>query len=336
LIRRHFFEILSIVGKWMTDNVFRIDMASITDVAAEAGVSTASVSRVLAGKTVRPEVRRRVDAAVAALGYRPNRAARQLRSNRSTTIGLLVADIQNPYFTQICRAVEGAATEAGYAVLLCNSDERIEREAAHLQLLQEENVAGVIVAPTSVVLIDRTAGRGRADAVVIDNIAAAADLAGHLLDHGYRRVAGVFGAHSETGRLRHEGFVAAHATRGLKPIKSLAQSVPSTADGAAPAVAALLDAKPDAILTTNGLLAEVAFRAIAASGRRVPFATFDDPSWASLVEPAVTVLAQPTAEIGRTAVELLLARIAEPDRPTRSVMLPHRLIVRASCGCRSS
>lgn len=326
-------------------------MASITDVAARAGVSTASVSRVLAGKTVRPEVRRRVDAAVAALGYRPNRAARQLRSNRSTTIGLLVADIQNPYFTQICRAVEGAASDAGYAVLLCNSDERIDREASHLRLLQEENVAGVIVAPTAgnrkagepivdgptpVVLIDRTAGRGLADAVVIDNVAAAAELTGHLLDHGYRRLAGVFGAQSETGRLRHDGFVEAHRTRKLKPIDDLVRLVPTTADGASAAIAELLAAKPDAMMTTNGRLAEVAFRAIAAGGRRVPFATFDDPSWASLVEPSITVASQPTEAIGRTAVELLLARIAEPDRATRSVTLPHQLIVRASCGCRSA
>src|SRR4051812_30553017 len=111
-------------------------MIRIADVAARAGVSTASVSRVLSGKTCRDDVRARVEEAAAELGYRPNRVARSLRSNKSATIGLIVADVQNQYFTQVCRAVEDTAAKQGLAVFLCNSDEDPEKEARYLRLLR--------------------------------------------------------------------------------------------------------------------------------------------------------------------------------------------------------
>jgi LacI family fructose operon transcriptional repressor len=336
-------------------------MVGISDVAKQAGVSTASVSRVLAGKSVRDDVRRRVTVAVEALGYRPNRVARNLRSSRSTTIGLVVADVQNAYFTQVCRAVEDAASQGGYAVFLCNSDEDPAKEATYLRLLRDENVAGVILAPTAeglaalgpaadrrmpVVVIDRPPTRSAAgaagaavDSVVVDNVAAAAELTAHLLGHGRRRVAGLFGATSATGRERHKGFVAAHAAAGVAVDDRLVRFVaPREAAGRAAAADLLAAADPpDALVTSNGVLAAGAFRALAESGRRCPrdvaFATFDETTWASLVRPAVTVVEQPTREIGRTAAELLLARIEDPDRAARQVILPYRLVVRESCGC---
>src|SRR6266513_4441679 len=176
-------------------------MASIKDVAEAAGVSTATVSRVLSnGLHVRPEVRERVMATVERLGYRPNLVARSLRSQRSSTIGLIVSDISNPFFTAIGRAVEDTAHEQGYSVLLCNTDENPEKEAIYLNLMQDENVAGVIFAPTllstghfkatnlnyPVVLVDRSLPDSNVDTVLLDNVDAGYRLTLHLLENGYR------------------------------------------------------------------------------------------------------------------------------------------------------
>src|SRR5579863_916275 len=124
-------------------------MVSIKEVAEAAGVSTATVSRVLSnGLHVRPEVRERVLAEVERLGYRPNLVARSLRSQQSTTIGLIVSDIRNPFFTSMSRAVEDTAYEQGYSIMLCNTDENPEKEAIYLNLMQDTGVAGVIISPT--------------------------------------------------------------------------------------------------------------------------------------------------------------------------------------------
>src|SRR5579884_758638 len=120
-------------------------MVSIKDVAKAAGVSTATVSRVLSnGNHVRPEVRKKVMEAVERLGYRPNLVARSLRSQQSNTIGLIVSDIRNPFFTSLSRAVEDTAYEQGYTVFLCNTDENPEKETIYLNLMRDESVAGVI------------------------------------------------------------------------------------------------------------------------------------------------------------------------------------------------
>src|SRR6266851_6769562 len=124
-------------------------MVSIKDVAEAAGVSTATVSRVLSnGLHVRPEVRERVMVAVERLGYRPNLLARSLRSQQTNTIGLIVSDIRNPFFTSISRAVEDTAYEQGFSLILCNTDENPEKEAIYLNLMHDENVAGIIMSPT--------------------------------------------------------------------------------------------------------------------------------------------------------------------------------------------
>jgi LacI family fructose operon transcriptional repressor len=330
-------------------------MASIRDVADACGLSTATVSRVLAGKDhVREQVRQRVLEAVARLGYRPNRVARSLRSNRSTTIGLVVADIQNPYFTRICRAVEDTALRCGFAIFLCNTDEDPEKEELYLRHLVDENVAGIIFAPTGkavrdfskmkdlgmpLVVIDRPIDKGLADSVVIDNVEAAFELTGHLISHHRTRIAGIFGARSATGRERWKGFSLALQKHGLSEEKEIVLSVPPREEEGYKAVQQMLAraVPPDAILTSNGLLAIGAYRALMEAGNRCPeeisFASFDDAAWSSLVHPAVTVIEQPTYEIGSSAAELLLQRIADPKRSIRQVALKHHLLIRNSCGC---
>ena len=195
----------------------------IKDVARVANVSTATVSRVLGGRNVDEAMRDRVLAAVRSTGYRPNLAARRLRSRHTNTIGLVVADIRNPFFTAVSRTIENLAYARGLRVILCNTDEDPVREAMYLQLMQEERVTGVILAPTRqglaklgkakpdypMILIDRATPGIAHDCVVLDNAAMASLLVEHLHTRGFRRIAGLFGASSSTGEERRAGFEAA-------------------------------------------------------------------------------------------------------------------------------
>lgn len=330
-------------------------MASIKDVAEEAGVSTATVSRVLAGKPhVRTALQKRVLAAVEKLNYRPNLVARSLRAQQSSTIGLIVSDIRNPYFTAVSRAVEDTAHENGFSVFLCNTDENPEKELMYLNLMRDENVAGLIFSPTRqtavrfpqlnlgipTVVVDRSVKADNVDVVLIDNVAAARQLAVHLLENGYRRIAALFGEASTTGRQRRQGFEEALVAYGLPVDKSLLQFVAPKIDAGKTAALALLDLAdpPDAFFTTNSLLTAGALLAVRERGLTIPddvgLVGFDETTWSTLVQPAITLIAQPTEEIGRTATELLLKRIDDPDRTGREVILTARLLVRGSSASR--
>ncbi len=331
-------------------------MASIKDVAQAAGVSTATVSRVLSnGLHVRPEVRERVMAAVERLGYRPNLVARSLRSQQSNTIGLIVSDISNPFFTAISRAVEDSAYEQGFSVVLCNTDENPEKEAIYLNLMRDTAVAGAIMSPTRqtiasftdsnfpfpIVIIDRSISNGDVDVVLLDNVDAAYRLVTHLVEHGYRRIAALCSEMS-TGLERQLGYEKALRAHGLSPRSEYMRYIPPRADAGYAATLKLIDLAepPDALFTVNSLIAEGALRAIRERNLTIPddiaLVTFDETTWASLVQPAITLIAQPTYEIGKTAAELLIQRIAAPERPTRQVILKGQLIVRGSSAPRQN
>ena len=326
-------------------------MVSIKEVAEAAGVSTATVSRVLSnGEHVRPEVRERVMATVERLGYRPNRVARSLRSQQSNTIGLIVSDIRNPFFTSISRAVEDTAYEQGFSVFLCNTDENPEKEMMYLNLLRDENVAGAIFSPTRqtianfsvsnldyhLVIIDRSMPHADVDAVLLDNIDAAYRLTTHLIENGYRRIAAICGETSTTGQERRMGYEKALKACGLTPQAELVKYVQPKIEAAYTTTSKLLDLPqpPDAIFTTNSLLATGALQAIRERQLTIPddiaLVSFDETTWASLVQPPITLIAQPTGEIGKTAAELLLQRVMNPTRPTRQVILKGQLLVRGS------
>ncbi len=330
-------------------------MVKIKDVADAAGVSTATVSRVLANKPhVRQEVKARVMKVVKKLNYRPNRVARSLRSQKSTIIGLIVSDIENPFFQQVGRAVEDAAHEQGYSVMLCNNDEDPDKEQRYLHLIRDENLAGIILSPTRqtadnfsetselnipMVVIDRRVSDAEVDNIIIDNVQAAHTITTHLIEHGYRRIGAIFGIGSTTGRERREGFVQALKAHDLQPSTDLVKYAnPREDDGFNTTLKLLqLPAPPEAILTSNSLLAAGALLALRESKKAIPeevaLASFDETTWAKLVVPALTVIEQPTYEIGRTAAELLINRIQDPTRSTREVTLKSKLIVRQSCGC---
>jgi LacI family fructose operon transcriptional repressor len=319
----------------------------IKDVARKAGVSPATVSRALGSGPVSAALRAQVAAAVRATGYRPNLSARRLRSQESQTIGLIVADISNPFFTAVARAVEDAAYQAGLRVILCNTDENPEKEAMYLQLMEQERVTGVIFAPTRataetlngrdmgfpMVLVDRAGAAGGRDAVVLDNFAASGMLVAHLFANGYRRIAGLFGNASTTGIERHAGYAAAMARLGL----------PVSGRFVAPSIAAAEaevrgwfgrgDA-PEAVIASNGLLLLGVVRGMRAAGREMPadlaVAGFDNETWTELVGPGLTVIEQPVAEIGQAAMGLLLERLETPGGAVRKIVLGGRCVVRGS------
>lgn len=325
-------------------------MASIKDVAKAAGVSTATVSRVLSnGEHVRTEVRKRVMEAVEQLAYRPNLLARSLRSRQTNTIGLIVSDSRNPFFTSISRAVEDTAYEQGFGLFLCNTDENPEKEAIYLNLMRDENVAGVIFSPTRqtaanftslnvslpTVIVDRSTGGAEVDMVLLDNVDSAFRLTTHLLEQGFHRIAALSET-SATGRERYAGYEKALRAYGLSPVGEHVKFVQPRVEAGYVTTLKLIDATqpPDALLTTNSLLAEGALKAIRERDIIIPddiaLVTFDETTWASLVQPPITLIDQPTYEIGQTATELLLQRIADPNRSTRQVILKGRLVVRGS------
>jgi LacI family fructose operon transcriptional repressor len=329
-------------------------MVSIKDVAEVAGVSTATVSRVLSnGLHVRPEVRERVLATVERLGYRPNLVARSLRSQQSSTIGLIVSDISNPFFTALSRAVEDTAYEQGFSVLLCNTDENPEKEAIYLNLMRDTSVAGAIMSPTRqtianfadsnfpfpIVVVDRSISNGDIDAVLLDNVDAAYRLVTHLIEQGYRRI-GALCSEMSTGLERQIGYEKALRSHGLAPKTEYMKYVAPKVEAGYAATLKMIDLEepPDALFTVNSLLAVGALQAIRERGLTIPddiaLVTFDETTWASLVQPAITLVAQPTYEMGKTAAELLLQRIADPDRPTRQVILKGQLQVRGSSAFR--
>ncbi|GAP34074.1 LacI family DNA-binding transcriptional regulator [Piscinibacter sakaiensis] len=326
------------------------ERASIKDVAQRAGVSRTTVSRVLSdAEAVRPALRERVQQAMAELGWRPSLAARRLRQRRTSLIGLVVADIRNPFFTAISRAVEDMAYAAGLRLILCNSDEDPAKERTYLELMADERASGVILAPTleftqqhapgpwpfPLVLVDRAPPGSATEAVLLDNVGAAAMLTRHLLDQGCRRIALLAGARSTTGQQRQAGYEAALRDAGLPPhVVALRPDAAAGEAGAARLLAGPAATRPDALLATSGLLLLGAWRAVRAAGLAMPHALalagFDDNDWTSMTEPAITVLAQPTDDIGRSAAELLLQRLAEPARAPRRVVLQGRLLVRGS------
>ncbi|WP_341675739.1 LacI family DNA-binding transcriptional regulator [Niveibacterium sp. SC-1] len=323
-------------------------MARIKDVAKKAGVSVASVSRVLAGQPgVGAQTRERILATIREMEYRPDLAARRLRSRRTDILGLIVADIRNPFFTDVSRAVEDVAYQRGLRVMYCNADEDPAKETLYLEMMRDENVSGVILSPTQsllerfrssdfgfpIVLVDRALPDTQADAVVVDNAESTERLVRHMIETGRRRILFLYGEASATGSERYEGYAAAMRAAGLE---LAAHGLPPTGEGALDLTRALLAAarRPEAIVCSNGPILLGLIEAIREAGLRVPqdlaVSVFDDPFWARLVQPAVTAVAQPTYEIGRAAIELLLSRIANPGQEFRRVVLPGELVVRES------
>lgn len=325
-------------------------MPSIHDVAKQAGVSVATVSRVLADKPhVRAEVRLHVLKVVDEIGYRPNRIAMSLRNQTSRVLGLLVSDIRNPFFTAIARAIEDVAHQHEMSVFLCNTDEDPEKELRYLNILLAERVAGIIISPTPgkaeqlkliladgvpLVAIDRRVKNANVDCVLSDNVDTARMLTQHLIERGNRRIGALIGLGTvTTGHERMQGY---HQCMQAYGLESLAEFIMPMETDAEAVVSRWLtsDNPPDAILAGNNRMTVGALNAIKHAGLSVPdtiaLAGFDETVWMPHMGPGITVISQPTYEMGRSAAELLFQRIADPARPTREVVLKGELIIRDS------
>jgi len=330
---------------------------TIADVATHADVSRATVSRVLNDKgTVNPILRERVLIAVKQLGYKPNRAAQRLRSNTSDIIGVIISDIQSPFFVSVVRGIEDATYTNQMNIVLCNADEDLERQKTYLSYLKAENVAGIIVSPTwhmnesnelemfhesgiPIVLMDRIVRNYQFDTVSVDNVDGAYMATKHLIDIGHCDIAIVGGnLKLSTGKGRYEGYIKAMEDAQL-PIKDeYVRFGNFTQEDGYRLTRELLSLKkpPQAIFINNNLSTMGALKAIRELDVRVPqdiaLVGFDDIPMATELTTPLTVVGQPTHEMGREAVRLLLRRLETPSAPIQSILLQTQLIVRESCG----
>ncbi|REJ34746.1 MAG: LacI family transcriptional regulator [Bacillota bacterium] len=328
-------------------------MVTMKDVARLAGVSTATVSRILNDPDAgRPETRRRVVAAVKKLGYEPNVSARNLRIRRTATIIVVLPDINNPFFSFIVRGIEDVAHEQGFSVLLCNTDNDLERELQYTKIIGRRGADGAIflTARVSSPHILTMAARvpvvlaceyieGAVSQVSIDNVAAALDATRHLIQLGHKRIAYVNGPPDVVlSRDRLRGYTLALKQAGLPIEEELI--VPGTfyLESGVEAARRLLslDDPPTAVFCANDEMAIGFIKEAYAMGRQVPddvaVVGFDDIRFAAFYRPALTTIAQPMYEIGQRAARLLLDQIAGKAQGPESIVLPHRLVVRESCG----
>jgi LacI family transcriptional regulator len=330
------------------------------DIAAHAGVSKATVSRVVNNDpNVAPELRTRVLKAIQELGYQPNRAAQRLRAGSSDVIGLMVSDIQNPFFTSVVGGVEEMAYAHQMSILLCNTNEDYSRQQMYFDVLQAEQVAGLILVPTPLtdaksfrrltqaniptILLDRRIDGLDTDAVVVDNARGAYLAVKHLIELGHSRIAMIaISATLTTGRERQQGYYDAMNEAGLpieaRLIKVGAPTGDSREDDGYHLTRELMQAPnpPGALFVSNNMITLGTLRALRELNIRVPqdlaVVSFDDMPWSAELCPPLTAIAQPTYDLGREAVHLLIRRLAEPKAPYRTVTLQTRLIVRESSG----
>jgi LacI family transcriptional regulator len=328
-------------------------VASVRDVAALAGVSVGTVSRVVNGRPdVTPKLRARVEAAMTELDYQPNHLARNFRRQRSRTIGVVVPDITAPFFAELVKQIEAAAVAADYTVLVGNSANRPDRERAYLARLREHVVDGLVFAPSTeatevapgdrsrVVVVDREIPG--LDLVACDHEAGAREAVRHLLDLGHRRVACVSGPLDvPVFRQRFAGYreemAPVLAREGIDPV-DYARFEPLAGERGLEAAGELLalETPPTAIFATSDQQAIGVLRACADRGLRTPedvsVVGFDDIPLAELMQPRLTTVRQPTEEIGRLVVERLMSRLDDRDQPAQRHVLPGELVVRASSG----
>jgi len=330
-------------------------MPTITDVAREARVSASTVSHVInETRYVSDEVKQRVHAAMEALNYQPNVIARSLRTRETLTVGVVVSDVTNPFFTSIVRAIEDEVLKQGYSIILCDTDEKPEREQAYLRLLMGRRVDGLIVAPSSgnadllrsaiesglpVVLLDRSIPGLTADVVLSDNESGAFDAVSYLIGMGHRRI-GIIAGRLEvsTGADRMAGYVRAIRTHGIPADESLIEVAKFKRDIAYDKTMKMLNRAepPTALFVCNNVMTAGTMAALKAAGKKVPedisVIGFDDSEWAALMDPPLTVVAQPIVELGTRAAQMLMRRISRGRVKTpRAVVLKPELIVRDSC-----
>ncbi|MGW4394348.1 LacI family DNA-binding transcriptional regulator [Amycolatopsis nivea] len=328
------------------------------DIAEMAGVSITTVSHVVNGtRAVAEETKAAVLRAIETTGYTGDAIARSLVTGGTRSIGMAISLVANPYFAALMHAIEREASANGYTVLLADTHDTAGTERDVVRALRSRRVDGLLITPAPgdgsvlgelvsldvpTVLMDRLTTRTDIDQVGAENIQATSALTAHLASLGHRRIGMISGAPGlTTSDERVLGYRLGLGRSGLSWSPDLVACGQSSRDGGGLALSTLL-ALPDpptALVVANdsmmvGVLHEARRRGLRI-GEDLPVVVYDDVEWADLVDPPLTTMAQPIDEIGRRAVQLLLARLADPSRPAETVRLPPTLRHRASCGCAS-
>jgi len=330
-------------------------MATLQDVAQEAGVSVSTVSRVMnQPDLVHPDTRDQVEDAIDTLDYSPSRVARRLRSKKKQTglLGLVIPDIQNPFFADVSRGVEDVARANDYAVLFSNADEDPAKQKIAVDTLRTEDVSGVIVPPVStddpsvkrlldadipVVCVDRRLEDARVDTIVSDNENGAYRATKHLIDAGHRRIGFIGGIpHISTSEERLRGYKRALRDFDVPVETRLIREGDSRRESSEALTRDLMESErpPTGLVTGNNLTTLGALSVLNVEGYRIPedvaLVGYDDIPWAMALNPPPTVISQPGYEMGKRAAEVLLQRLDEPDRSSTVITLQPELIVRQS------
>lgn len=329
-------------------------MATIKDVALHAGVSITTVSHVLNDtRQVSAQGRERVQIAIRALGYVPSAVARSLKSNTTSTLGMLIPNSSNPYFAEIVRIVEDRCFAAGYTLILCNTDDEPDRQSVYLKVLAERRIDGLIVVSTGnddslvtqlrglrlpIVLVDREIADPTCDLVETAHLHGGLLAMRHLLSLGHQRIACIGGPSGVMpSEQRIEGWRLALAETGTASgTDELLWRGGFTSQGGYEAMHAILrtDHPPSAVFACNDLMAIGALRAAHETGVRVPdhmsIVGFDDIELSGYTSPPLTTVAQPKDHIGALAVDMLLERVSQRRQEPRKVVLQPELRVRAS------
>jgi LacI family transcriptional regulator len=331
-------------------------MSTIRDVAKRAHVSTMTVSRVInRSGYISAETRARVERAIVELGYVPNSLARSLRFKQTKTLALILTDITNPFFTTVARGVEDVASENGFNVIFCNTDESPVEEAEQLNILAQKQTDGVLLVPARssaepveflqrqgvpVVVLDRRVPGGGVDVVRCDSEQGAYDLVRLLLSLGHRRIAVLAGPQGvSTAADRVAGYRRALAEAGLAEDPRLVYFDEYTQTGGQRMTeqALAVQPQPTALFAANNFIAIGVYHFLRQSGLRVPediaLVAFDDLPAAIVMDPFLTVAAQPAYAMGQRATELLLDRLAgRAPAGHQEIVLPIELIIRRSSG----
>ncbi|MCL4561382.1 MAG: LacI family transcriptional regulator [Chloroflexi bacterium] len=328
---------------------------TIKEVAKKAGVSASTVSRVVGNYGyVGEKNRKKILAVIRELDYHPNAIARSMVKKSTSTIGLVITDITNPFFAYLARGVEEVAWQHGYTLILANTDEDLTKEQAIVSALLEKQVDGLILVPASssptphlqevlkrempLTLVDRRVKDCLVDVIMVNNQDGARQAVAYLIERGHRRIGMVYdNPEISTNMERLAGYREAFRDAGLTIPEDLVRSCQYTQQSAYAVVAQLLKVEnpPTAIFTANNFMTLGAVKAVREAGLQIPthiaLVGFDDLDWNEYNLPQLTSVAQPVHEMGKVAAQRLIARLKGEKTPPLEIRLNTRFIIRQSC-----
>ena len=330
-------------------------MVTIKDIAKSVGVSTATVSHVInETRFVSEPLRIKVNAVIEELGYQPNRIARSLVMQKTHTIGVIISDIQNPFYTALVRGLEDATSPLGYNVMLCNTDEDTDKEIGYLKALLEKRVDGIALATcyqgdehplisqlnqVPVITIVRKMTRLKSDAVFADNIGGAYEAIEHLVSLGHRRISVISGPSGiSSGGERLEGVLKAFVKHEINPNEAWMRTGDFKRESGYVLAKSIFSLKesPTALFVSNNQMTLGALKAFRELDVKIPkdvsIVGLDDTDWSILLDPPLTVIYQSPYDMGNNAGRMLLQRVLKKRKRFKTKIIPAELIQRQSSG----